>query len=102
MVCWFAAYSMQVLQQRALLGDISGADDNVDLGALLAGLQKSITRKDALALATKSTLLAAKKAYDSMILSFQRDNELYDVRTCCCLDGFPAAAHVTVSCLVNE
>jgi len=75
-----AAFSMQVLQQRTLLGDIDGANDNVDLGALLASLQKSIVRKDALALNTKTQLKAAKTAYDSMVLSFQRDNTLSDVR----------------------
>lgn len=64
---------MQLLQQRTLLGWIEGAEDNVDLGALLTRL--SAVSKDDL----KTKLTAALAAYQSSVVAFQRDNILPDV-----------------------
>lgn len=74
---------MQLLQQRTLLGSIEGAEDNVDLGALLIRLN-SVTPAGTL----KDKISAALTAYRSSIVSFQHDQILPDVSwwcVCVCL-----------------
>lgn len=66
------------MQQRARLGVIDGAEENVDLGALLSRLASMFAR-------TKNTGVvslvgAAQAAYQAAIPHFQRDGELPDVR----------------------
>jgi hypothetical protein len=68
-----AAVGMQVLQQRTLLGLIDGAEDNVDLGALLTRLSTVMTG------APKTQAKEALTAYNSAIAAFGRDGILADV-----------------------
>lgn len=72
-----AALAIQVLQKRTALGDISGADDNVDLGALLMGLSSSLSSVSAGGL--RGRVADAAASYDGAVLLFRRDNELRDV-----------------------
>lgn len=64
---------MQLLQQRTLLGWIEGAENNVDLGALLTRLS-AVSTGD-----LKTNLTAALAAYQSSVVAYQRDNILPDV-----------------------
>jgi hypothetical protein len=73
---------MQLLQQRTLLGSIEGAEDNVDLGALLIRL-KSVTPAGAL----RDKISAALTEYRSSILSFQHDQILPDVSGLCVFES---------------
>lgn len=73
-----AATGISIIQQRARLGVIDGAEENVDLGALLSRLASMFAR-------TKNTGVvslvgAAQAAYQAAIPHFQRDGELPDVR----------------------
>ncbi|KAF8072527.1 hypothetical protein HT031_000187 [Scenedesmus sp. PABB004] len=67
------AYAMLLLRRRAALGKISGAEENVDLGALLAGL-RGLDGSPALAAA----LAPALDAYNGSVAAFDRDAELAD------------------------
>lgn len=69
-----AALALQLLQQRTQLGTIEGAEDNVDLGALLTRLA-TITPAGVL----KDKINAALAAYRSSIVKFQHDQILADV-----------------------
>lgn len=67
---------MGVLRKRALLASISGADDNVDMGAMLTGFR---------AMAGTSLLPlvnASAGAYKDVVRGYQRDGELSDVSSC--------------------
>jgi hypothetical protein len=63
------------------LGTISGAEDNVDLGALLASLVGSQLALPAGSPTLASLLDPASLVYRDAIKSFRRDAELPDVST---------------------
>lgn len=64
---------MGVMRKRALLSGVSGADDNVDLGALLTGL-RAMAGNSLLPLVNTSAT-----AYTNVVKGYQRDGELADV-----------------------
>jgi hypothetical protein len=70
-----AALSVQILQQRALMGTIDGAENNVDLGALLTRLKATFTSGGDLA----TKVSAAIAAYQAVVVSFDHDGILPDV-----------------------
>lgn len=64
---------MGVMRKRALLATISGADDNVDLGAMLKGFK-------ALAGSSLAPLVSTSATdYSNVVKGYQRDGELTDV-----------------------
>lgn len=73
MCCLLAALSMQLLQQRTLLGTIEGAEDNVDLGAFLTRLSAVTTGS------LKTKLNATLAAYRAAVVAYGRDGILADV-----------------------
>lgn len=68
-----AALGMQVLQQRTLLGTIEGAEESVDLGALLTRLSTVASGE------LKTRLNATLEAYKAAVVAFERDGILPDV-----------------------
>lgn len=75
MLCLLAAaLSLQLLQQRTLLGVIESAENNVDLGALLARMSGSFTSEP-----LKSAVSAAVTAYRATVVTFKHDGILPDV-----------------------
>lgn len=70
-----AGYSMGVMRKRALLSEIDGAKENVDLGAMLTGF-KAMAGQTSLA----AMVQQAATAYQSVVKVFRGDGELPDVR----------------------
>jgi hypothetical protein len=76
-----AAFAIQVLRRRAALGTISGAEENIDLGALLESfaatpfvLPLGVTQES-----LGSLLGPASAVYKESVKSFRKDAELPDV-----------------------
>jgi hypothetical protein len=66
--------AIRILQQRALLDQIAGADDNCDLGSALNRLRSIMS-----AGSSRNLLSSAFTNYTSLIKAFRRDGELSDV-----------------------
>jgi hypothetical protein len=78
-----AALAIQVLRRRAALGTISGAEENIDLGALLASFAATpFTLPVGVSQDGLSSLLGPTSAvYRESVKSFRKDAELPDVST---------------------
>lgn len=80
-VCHHAGNAIKILRKRAALGTISGAEENVDLGALLDSLVTSQLTLTPGAQSLATLLDPASTVYKEAIKSFRRDAELPDVST---------------------
>ncbi|KAF6263192.1 hypothetical protein COO60DRAFT_1635413 [Scenedesmus sp. NREL 46B-D3] len=74
------AFAIQVLRRRAALGTIAGAEENVDLGALLASFSSApFVLPNGVSQESLSDLLSpASAVYRESVKSFRRDAELPD------------------------
>jgi hypothetical protein len=73
-----AATGLALLQQRIRLGTIAGAEENADLGALLARMAGIFTRSKSMGVL--GLVSAAQASYAAAVVYSLRDAELADVR----------------------
>jgi hypothetical protein len=96
----YAGNAMIILRKRAALGTISGAEDNVDLGALIAALGSTQLTLAPGSVTLASMLNPAGVSYTDAVMSYRRDAELPDVSTAVCANCYHACTIISTLCML--